>query len=194
MRAARVTIAGLMGAVLVVSLSLAALRSDSWAWSGATGLATCALIGLAAVGAACRTGSERAGWLGFAVLGGGYLALISIAPDLGSFPTTKLLEWSRPWVLGSPAQQAARGFFGSGMGGGGGFGGSVYTGLFGGIAGPYTEVGHRPISLLLATVGGLVAHFLFGTPAGEATSRGLATIPRPRAKAPGFLQPASSGE
>lgn len=53
MRAARVSIAGLIGVILVVSLALTALRSDSWVWSGATALATCALIGLAAVGAAC---------------------------------------------------------------------------------------------------------------------------------------------
>ena len=43
MRQARASIAGLMGAVLVAALSLAALRSASELWAGATFLATAAI-------------------------------------------------------------------------------------------------------------------------------------------------------
>ena len=63
MQAARSSIAGLMGSIPLFPLRSAALLSYSSTWSGVTAFATCSLIGLAAVGAACRTGSaERAGW------------------------------------------------------------------------------------------------------------------------------------
>ncbi|MGC8638392.1 MAG: hypothetical protein ACP5XB_00775 [Isosphaeraceae bacterium] len=168
MRAARVSIAGLMGVILVVSLALAALRSNSWIWSGATTLATCALIGLAAVGAVCRTGPERAGWLGFAVLGGGYLALVRIAPFVAGFPTARLLEWLGPWVMRGPVQHP--------------YGRFCFAGFGDPYPEPYFEVGHCLISLLLAVAGGIAARFLFGTPTGEATPREPATSPTPRSR------------
>jgi len=71
----RFTIGGLMVAVLVVALALVAWRSDSYVWRGAVFLTIYAVLALAAVGAACRKGAERAGWLGFAFFGWGYLGL-----------------------------------------------------------------------------------------------------------------------
>ena len=93
------------------------------------------------------------------MLGGGYLALLRIAPDLGRLPTARLLRWLRTFVLSDSPQQP----------------GSVF-------GEPYTEVGHCLISLVLATVGGIVAHFLFGELAGGATVREPATSSGPRTK------------
>src|SRR4051812_41066634 len=76
MRMPRTSIAGLMGAVLVASLGLTALRSGSAIWAGMTFLVTCGVLALAVVGAVCRVGPARAWWLGFALFGGGYLALV----------------------------------------------------------------------------------------------------------------------
>ena len=74
-RAVRFPIAGLMSAVVVVPLGLAALRNASETWAGATFLSTCAVLCLAIVGVVCRGESERAWWLGFALFGWGYLIL-----------------------------------------------------------------------------------------------------------------------
>jgi hypothetical protein len=59
----RVSIAGLMIAVLAASLAFAALRSGSALWTGCLHLLTRGAFILAIVGAACRRGSERAWWL-----------------------------------------------------------------------------------------------------------------------------------
>jgi hypothetical protein len=71
MRSFRVSIAGLMGAVLIAALCVAALRSASETWAGVTLLATCGVLGLAVIGVVCRDVSERVWWLGFALFGCG---------------------------------------------------------------------------------------------------------------------------
>ena len=93
MHVARSSLAGLMGAVLVAALCLAAMRSASEMWAGATFLATCAILGVAAIGAVCRGGDERAWWLRFAVFGWGYLGIAYFAAhDAPPLPTTIALE------------------------------------------------------------------------------------------------------
>ena len=82
MRIPRTSIAGLMAVVLVVALALVALRSGSKAWAGTTFLVTCGVLALAVVGAVCRGGSARAWWLGFALFGWGYMALVVLRTDL----------------------------------------------------------------------------------------------------------------
>jgi hypothetical protein len=93
MRFIRASIAGLMGAVLIAALGLAALRSASDTWAGTTLLATCGVLGLALVGMICRGAAERAWWLGFALFGWGYLAMAFWSPvDATRLPTFTLLE------------------------------------------------------------------------------------------------------
>src|SRR5262245_29525728 len=69
MHAGRVSIAGLMGAVAVVAVGCAALRSGSPVWHGTLLLATRAILGVALIGALCRQGEKRAWWIGFALFG-----------------------------------------------------------------------------------------------------------------------------
>jgi hypothetical protein len=93
MRSIRVSIAGLMGAVLIAAVCLAALRFASETWAGVTLLATCAVLGLAVVGVVCRDVTERPWWLGFALFGWGYLALAFWSPfNTTKLPTLTLIE------------------------------------------------------------------------------------------------------
>jgi hypothetical protein len=98
MRTARFRIAGLMGAVLVAALGLAALRNASELWAGVTFLATCGVLCLAIVGVVCRGGGERAWWLGFALFGWGYLALAFWSPSI-----------CRPWPCSTRSDRVSAG-------------------------------------------------------------------------------------
>jgi hypothetical protein len=72
----RFSIAWLMTVVLVAAVGLGALRNGSEAWAGLVLMLNCGALMLALVGAVCRGPGERAWWLGFALFGGGYLALV----------------------------------------------------------------------------------------------------------------------
>jgi hypothetical protein len=69
MRSLRFSIAGLMGAVLLAAIGSAGLANPSAPWAGTLSLLTRGLLCLAVVGAVCRSGAERAWWLGFASFG-----------------------------------------------------------------------------------------------------------------------------
>lgn len=94
-RTIRFSIAGLMGAVLIVAIGLAALRSASEIWAGVIFLSTCGVLALAIVGIFCRREAERAWWLGFALFGWGYMALAS---GRGTKPDCR---GCRPWPCSS---------------------------------------------------------------------------------------------
>jgi hypothetical protein len=152
MRTVRFPIAGLMWAVLVAALGLAALRSSSELWAGATFLATCGILCLAIVGIVCRTDETRAWWLGFALFGWGYLALAFWSPH--SLPTTALLHMLEA-RLGTPKP----------VGGGlksvmlaGGFGGPIG----GGPDEHFQQIGHCLLALLAALLGGVISSVMFG--------------------------------
>ena len=81
MRHFRFSIAGLMGAVLVAAVGLAALLSASPIWAGAMVLLTYVVLGLAILCAVLRGPAERACWLGFCVFGMGYMAVMFAAAD-----------------------------------------------------------------------------------------------------------------
>ncbi len=148
----RFPIAGLMLAVLVVALGLAALRNASDIWAGETFLLTCAVLTLAVVGVACGGDSHRAWWLGFALFGWGYL-LLALWSSL-DLPTTQLTNWFQTRLNAKPP------------GGGGlqsvelagGFGGSVSTPP----VAPFQQIGHCLWALLAALIGGTVSSLLFG--------------------------------
>ncbi len=152
MRTFRFPIAGLMWAVVVAALGLAALRNASEIWAGATVLATCGILCLAIVGVVCRTDESRAWWLGFALFGWGYLALAFWSPQ--SLPTTALLHVLEARI---GATQPVNGGLKSVM-------------LAGGFAGPagggpdehFLQIGHCLLALLAALLGGVSSSLLFG--------------------------------
>jgi hypothetical protein len=92
----RPTIIGLV--VLIVASAAATLWSASKAplWAGITFVLTCALIGVAILGAAAGRGRRRAIGLGAALFGAGYMALVfgrpASEPSRTYFPTDEILE------------------------------------------------------------------------------------------------------
>jgi hypothetical protein len=153
-RKARLSIAGLMGVVLVASLGLTAFRSATEEWAGATTLVTGGVLVLGVVGAACRRGAERAWWLGFALFGWGYLFLIFGGTYTSlHLPTTALLEMLRPSRAPSAGGPVG------GMGGGTGFPFPPFSRF---PFDAFSQVGQSLFALAFAVVGGLLGVFLFG--------------------------------
>jgi hypothetical protein len=90
-----ISLAGLMGFVLVCGLGAAGLRFASETWVGSLLLLTLTLLAIGILGVVYRRREARAVWLGFSLFGWGYLALTfgpwfatELQPKL---PTTKLL-------------------------------------------------------------------------------------------------------
>lgn len=143
MRMPRTSIAGLMGGILVAALAMNAFRSGSMIWSGAMFLVTCGVLALAVVGAVCRRGVDRSWWLGSALFGWGYLALVFLADHPRNLPTDHFIDAVMPRVNVAP-----------------------FTHDFGGWAGDaYYQVGHCLFGLGFAAGGGLMAFLLFGAAA-----------------------------
>jgi hypothetical protein len=87
--------------ILVGAVATIRSRSDSAPWAGITFALTCALIGLAILGAVFGRGRRREVWLGAALFGAGYAALIFSRP-VGQPPraylaTDRILGGLRPW-------------------------------------------------------------------------------------------------
>jgi hypothetical protein len=159
MGSVRFSIAGLMGIVLVAAIGLAALHSSSETWAGVVLLVTLGAIGIALVGAFCRSGSARGGWIGFAVFGWIYLSA-AFWPNIRwpNLPTQNLLELLAPWIGGTNAPFS--GFFRAANGGmigpgGGGAGGGGITVVW------FFEIGHCLLALLAASLGALLGNRLF---------------------------------
>ena len=92
MRRIRFSIAGLMAAVAVAALAVAALRASTPAWAGAMLMLVWGVLGLAILCTVYRPRSERAWWLGFALFGSGYLVLAFWSEiNFDSLPTSTLL-------------------------------------------------------------------------------------------------------
>lgn len=73
MRRFRISIAGLMAVVLIVSIGVAALRSATEEWAGLVTLVTLGALASAVLGVIYRRGGRRAYWLGFTLFGRGYM-------------------------------------------------------------------------------------------------------------------------
>jgi hypothetical protein len=91
MRKLRISIAMLMGVVLIAAIGFAAVRNASVNWAGVMLMLTCGVLMLGVVGAVCRGPRERAWWLGFTLFGGGYLAH-AMAISRTPLPTITLTE------------------------------------------------------------------------------------------------------
>ncbi|MFI5461170.1 MAG: hypothetical protein ACHRXM_37670 [Isosphaerales bacterium] len=174
-RSIRFSIAGLMGAVLIAALGLAALRSASATAAGMTLLATCGVLGLAVVGVVCRQDGERAWWLGFAVFGWGYMALAFLSPnDSATLPTLTLLKavFTRMGMTVSPLPPGPQ------IGGRNGRFGWPATG---GVTPSFDQTGHCLWALLAASLGGILARSLFASPALRSDKATAETQPAERA-------------
>lgn len=100
----RFTILALMGLVLALAVSLAALRGANDHWAGGLLMATPLLFGLALIGALCGGERARSERIGFVVLGWGYFALafLGLSEDnLAKLPTSRLLHYVHEQVAGS---------------------------------------------------------------------------------------------
>jgi hypothetical protein len=99
----RFSILGLMGFVLAVAVAFAALRGANQYWAGGLLLALLGLLGYAALASIHGQGRARAAWLGFLVIGGGYLLAVRTLPTLeaGCLPTSQLMEYVERQVIGA---------------------------------------------------------------------------------------------
>ena len=127
-RRLRFSIAGLMVVVLVAAIGLAAWRDPTETWNGVVFLLTCGVLTLAVVGVLCRGGAKQIWWLGFALFGWGYFALVFSYPHelLPRLPTSALLGVAVPNFREPSMQQMGGGLRSIGFRhlGYGGFGGA----------------------------------------------------------------------
>ena len=94
----RISIAGLLGFVVVVAFGLAALVGATNGWVGATFTLTTGLLFASLLGVILR-GWRGGGWLGFAVFGWGYFLLANI-PVLGLYQYQRMLpDIAAEWVF-----------------------------------------------------------------------------------------------
>src|SRR5262249_21596699 len=80
----RFTLAALMGAVALVAVAVAALRSPTAIWASLVVLLALGAICAATVGAIVRRGPGRGAWLGFAVFGWAYF-ILTLSPWGGEY-------------------------------------------------------------------------------------------------------------
>ena len=138
----RISLAALLTIIAVVAIGLAGMTSASRFWTAAAATVTLALL-LAALLAACLlAGRDRAFWMGFALFGWAYLALVNwdwIGGQFGHDLTAGLNEVAEALFPTSPAQ------------------GSPYEVLarrqmrFGN----FVQIGRMLLSLLFALLGGV---------------------------------------
>src|SRR4051812_40102573 len=90
------SISGLMTAVLICGVGIAAMRDASDLWAGVLLLLTLFLLGVSLLGVLHRRDAKRAFWQGFALFGWGYMILVrapwfaeQVQPKLA---TTQLLS------------------------------------------------------------------------------------------------------
>lgn len=95
----RVSVAALMGLIVLCAVGFTALRNPNEFWAGTLLALNLGLVGLSALGIVYRRGARRAAWVGYLLFGGGYLAIAfgpwlttSIRPLL---PTTRILTLLR---------------------------------------------------------------------------------------------------
>ena len=144
----RFSIAGLMGAVLVAAVGLAALHDGSPIWAGIIFLLTCAILSLGIVGLAFRR-PKRVWWFGFCLFGWSYLAIAlwSLFYAQPTLPTESVLQWLYP-ILGR--QDDAFTNVNAGVG-------------LAAVRPTYFQIGHCLWALLVAVAGGLLSSGFFAS-------------------------------
>jgi hypothetical protein len=168
MRKIRFTIGGLMGVVLILAIGLAAWKNANAAWAGVIFLLTCGLLGLATIGSICRRDAARAGWLGFALFGWGYLGLVLASwydEDIPELPALSLLAAIDPRFGTAPRSH-----------------GAPFSSCFVVVDLTYFQLGHCFWTLLAAVLGGTLARAFVGRQAGR--SEGPQSEARPAVRPP----------
>jgi hypothetical protein len=98
----RFNIRSLMGSVIVLALIFTALRNADDYWSGGVLFVTLALMGTSVLAVVYERGGSQAGWLGFLVFGGAYLALslgqLPSAEVSANLPTTRFMSYANARV------------------------------------------------------------------------------------------------
>jgi uncharacterized membrane protein YtjA (UPF0391 family) len=176
MRRFRVSIAGLMAAILVAAVGFAALRNASAWWCSVLFTFTLALFLIATVGAI--RGEDKAFWLAFALFGWGYM-IASYEPwsklhgtTPPSLVTTGLLNRLYPQISSVPPDEV----FLTGKGVwkdsrsieiiSSANGGTIT--FFRNDMNEFLQVGHFVASWIFAFIGGITASRLFARPASAA--------------------------
>jgi hypothetical protein len=105
------SIARLMAVIGLLGVFAAAIRNASELWSGIVLGATLLVLAVSLLGVVHRRGPERAWWLGFALLGWGYLVLVQgpwFSEKVGSvLPTSLALDDIHRRVVEQPARSFA---------------------------------------------------------------------------------------
>ncbi len=161
MRSVRFSIAGLMAIVLVMALGLAALRNPLASWAGLVPLATRGIVCVAVVGAVCRTGPERAWWLGFALCAWTYLNYFSPLRFSNTNPINVMLQTLGP-MMGVPMDNPGRGEWGRDD-----------------LQRSFLYIGQCLWALTFAMIGGFLGWVLFGVSHGGTEQNRAAAQPAP---------------
>lgn len=99
----RISIAGMMIVLVALGLVLSSLRFPSDGAAAAVLLVTQAILAVAVLAVVYSTQERRAFWLGFALFGWGYMALIADRPEMLTSMTLDQLEY---YLRRPPGQQA----------------------------------------------------------------------------------------
>jgi hypothetical protein len=99
----RISIAGMMILLVALGLVLSSLRFPSEGAAAAVLLVTQAILAAAVLAVVYSTQERRAFWLGFALFGWGYMALIADRPEMLTSMTLDQLEY---YLRRPPGQQA----------------------------------------------------------------------------------------
>jgi hypothetical protein len=95
-------IRGLMSVILGLAVAFAALRNADVYWSGGLLIVNLILMGTAILAVVYERGQSQAGWLGFLVFGGAYLALsigqLPSAEVSAKLPTTRFITYAHARV------------------------------------------------------------------------------------------------
>ena len=98
----RFNIRGLMSVIVGLAVAFAALRNADGYWSGGLLFLTLFLMGTAILAVVYDRGRSQAGWLGFLVFGGAYLALslgqLPSAEVSAKLPTTRFISYAHARV------------------------------------------------------------------------------------------------
>jgi hypothetical protein len=98
----RFNIRGVMSVILGLAVAFAALRNADDYWSGGLLFVTLILMGTAILAVVYERGRSQAGWLGFLVFGGAYLALslgqLPSAEVSAKLPTTRFIRYAHARV------------------------------------------------------------------------------------------------
>jgi len=155
--------------VLVLALGFAALRNPLAFWAGFVPFAAQGLVCVAVVGAVCRTGPERAWWLGFALCGLSQWHFFNFFNLVRTDPRYVVLQ-TLGSMMGIPIDRS-QGF------------------PVNDLQRSFYQIGHSLWSLIFATIGGFVGWALFGATKDGSEQAGAGSQPAAQVPARWWVVP-----